>query len=400
MATATRGDLYYDPYDLEIYADPHPVFRRLREEEPLYYNERHDFYAVSRYQDVDHGLVDHESFISRRGAVLDMIKANLELPPGTLNFEDPPVHTARRGLLSRVFTPRKMNALEPKVRQLCAGCLDPLVGAGHLDFIVDLGARVPMQVIGMLLGIPEQDQELVRAYVDESLRTEPGQPQTYDSGHFSGEIFADYIDWRTEHPSDDLMTELIQAEFEDENGVTRKLTRTEVLSYVNVVAAAGSETTTRLIGWIGKLLGDHPDQLRRLTEDPSLVPNAIEEVLRFEPPALQVARYVGHDVEYYGHIVPEGSALLFIVAAANRDDRRFPEGDRFDISRKMGSHLTFGYGIHFCLGSALARLEARTVTEELVKRFREWRVDGSRARFAPTTTVRGYESLPALTVTR
>ncbi len=270
-ATGTGpSTVYYDPYNIDIYADPYPVFRRLREEAPLYYNEEYDFYALSRYPDVERGLVDTQSFLSGRGAVLEMIKANLELPPGTLNFEDPPVHTARRALLSRVFTPKKMNALAPQVRELCARSLDPLVGSGEFDFIADLGAQVPMRVIGMLLGIPEQDQEFVRDFVDEGLRTEPGQPQDYPSGFLSGEIFADYVEWRAEHPSDDLMTELLLAEFEDENGTTRKLTRSEILSYVNVLAAAGNETSTRLIGWSGKLLAEHPDQRAQLVEDPSL----------------------------------------------------------------------------------------------------------------------------------
>jgi cytochrome P450 len=251
-----------------------------------------------------------------------------------------------------------------------------------------------MRVIGMLLGIPEQDQEFVRDFVDEGLRTQPGQPQEYPSGFFSGEIFADYVEWRADHPSDDLMTELLLAEFEDESGTTRRLTRSEILSYVNVLAAAGNETSTRLIGWTGKLLADHPDQCARLAEDPSLIPNALEEVLRYEPPALQIGRYVARDAEYYGKKVPEGSAMLFVVASANRDDQRYPDGDTFDVGRKIGSHLTFGYGLHFCLGAALARLEGRIALEEVLKRFRQWEVDWEHARFASTTTVRGWEALP------
>ena len=389
------ADLYYDPYDPGIYADPYPVYRRLRDEAPLYYNQRYDFYALSRYADVERGLVDRETFISSRGAVLDMIKAGIELPPGTLNFEDPPVHTARRGLLSRVFTPKKMNRLESQIRALCATCLDPLVGAGRIDFIADLGEQVPMRVIGMLLGIPEQDQEFVRRYVDEGLRTEPGRPMEYPPGFFSGEIFADYIDWRAEHPSDDLMTELLQAEFEDADGTVRRLARSEVLSYVNVLAAAGAETTARLIGWAAKLLAEHPDQRRQLVEDRSLVPQAIEEVLRFEPPAPQIARYVARDVELYGRMVPAGSAMLFLVGAANRDELRFLEGERFDIHRRPASHLAFGYGIHFCLGAPLARLEARVALEEVLKRFPAWDIDWADAKLATTTTVRGWEKLPA-----
>jgi cytochrome P450 len=389
--------LRYDPYDVEINADPYPVFRRLREEAPLYHDEEHDFFALSRYADVERGLLDWETYSSSRGAILELIRADIEMPPGVLIFEDPPIHTVHRGLLSRVFTPKKMQALEPKIRELCAASLDPLIGTGRFDFVRDLGAQMPMRVIGMLLGIPEQDQEAVRHHVDASLRTEAGAPMEYSPDDFlTGEIFADYIDWRAEHPSDDLMTEMLTAEFEDETGTTRRLTRQEVLTYVTVVAGAGNETTTRLIGWTGKVLAEHPDQRRELVEDRSLVPRAIEELLRFEPPAPHVARYVTRDVEHHGRTVSEGSVMLFLIGAANRDDRRHPDGDTFDIHREAGPHLTFGYGVHFCLGAALARLEGRVALEEVLARFPEWEVDLDHARLAPTSTVRGWETLPVV----
>ncbi len=398
MTATSTSEVYYDPYDVEIDADPYPVFRRLREEAPLYYNEQHDFYAVSRYDDVERGVVDNKTYISGRGGILEMIKANIEMPSGVLIFEDPPAHTIHRSLLSRVFTPRRMAALEGKIREFCARSLDPLVGAGGFDFIADLGAQMPMRTIGMLLGIPEADQEAIRDQVDASLRTEAGQPmQTPALEVFSGEMFADYIDWRAEHPSDDLMTEMLQAEFEDEHGVVRRLTRDEILIYVTVIAGAGNETTTRLIGWAGKVLAEHPDQRRELVSDRSLVPNAIEELLRYEPPAPHVGRYVARDVELYDRTVPEGNVMLFLVGAANRDDRRYPDADRFDIHRTIGQHLTFGYGVHFCLGAALARLEGRVALDEVLQRFPEWDVDWDRAKLAPTSTVRGWETLPVRT---
>jgi cytochrome P450 len=398
MTTTTGSNVYYDPYDVEIDADPYPVFRRLRDEAPLYHNDKYDFYALSRFDDVERGLVDRETYISGRGAILELIKADIEMPRGVILFEDPPIHTMHRGLLSRVFTPKKMNALEPKIREFCAQSLDPLVGAGRFDFIRDLGAQMPMRVIGMLLGIPEQDQEAIRDRTDAELRTKPGQPMKYSQDRFvTGEAFAEYVDWRAEHPADDLMTEMLHAEFEDETGTTRRLTRDEVLTYVNVVAGAGNETTTRLIGWAGKVLGDHPDQRRELVEDRSLVANAIEELLRYEPPAPHVARYVSRDVTHYGRTVPEGSVMVFLVGAANRDGRRHPDGDHFDIHRDVGQHLTFGYGIHFCLGAALARLEGRIALDEVLQRFPEWEVDADNARLSPTSTVRGWETLPVVT---
>jgi cytochrome P450 len=391
------GDLSYDPYDVEIDADPYPTFARLREEAPLYYNEQFDFYALSRYEDVERGLVDRDTYISGRGGILEIIKAGIQMPPGILIFEDPPTHTIHRGLLSRVFTPRQVNGLEPKIREFCARSLDPLVGEPGFDFVADLGAQMPMRVIGMLLGIPEDDQEAVRDKGNARLRTKPGQPQQVKENFVDGEMFAEYIDWRAEHPSDDIMTQLMNAEFEDETGTRRTLRREEILTYITVVAGAGNETTTRLIGWAGKVLAEHPDQRAELVADPSLIPNAIEELLRFEPPAPHVGRYVAQPVECHGTTVPEGSAMLLLVGAANRDDRRYPNADRFDIHREIGQHLTFGYGAHYCLGAALARLEGRIALEEVLKRFPEWDVDWSQSpRLAPTSTVRGWESMPVL----
>ena len=398
MATISAHEVRYDPYDVEINADPYPVFRRLRDEAPLYYNEQHDFYAVSRYDDVEAGLVDAATYISSRGAILELIKANLPLPAGTLIFEDPPLHSIHRSLLSRVFTPKKMAALEPTVRAFCARCLDPLVGTGRFDVVADLGALMPMRTIGLLLGIPEQDQASIRDHVDATLRTEAGRPMSSSVDiALSGELFADYIDWRAEHPSDDLMTELLQAEFEDETGTIRRLSREEILTYVTVIAGAGNETTTRLIGWAGKVLAEHPNARHELVADRSLIPNAVEELLRYESPAPHVGRYVARDVDLYGQTVPRGSVMLFLVGSANRDDRRFDDPDRFDIHRRIAQQLTFGYGIHFCLGAALARLEGRVALDEVLTRFPDWQVDWGRARLAPTSTVRGWESMPVLT---
>jgi cytochrome P450 len=190
------------------------------------------------------------------------------------------------------------------------------------------------------------------------------------------------------------MTELLNATFEDEHGVTRTLTRDEVLTYVNVISGAGNETTVRLIGWLGKVLSDHPDQRRLVTEDRSLLGATIDETLRFEPTGLHMARYVMRDVEYHGMTVPAGSAMLLLMGSANRDERRFVNPDTFDIQRKDGHHMSFGFGIHFCLGAALARMEGRVVLDEILNRFPDWEVDMSGAEATSTSTVRGWERLP------
>ena len=389
-------DVYYDPYDVGLNADPYPMFRRLREEAPLYYNAQHDFYALSRFADVDKGLVDHGTFSSARGIILELIKANLDIPPGLLIMEDPPIHDVHRKLLARMFTPRKIAELEPKIREFCAQSLDPLIGTGRMDFVADLGAQMPMKVISMLVGIPENDQEFIRDQTNRQLRTEAGKPMNADHGLATGEIFAAYIDWRATHPSDDIMTELLNVEFVDETGTTRRLTRGELLIYLNVVAGAGNETTTRLIGWAGKVLAEHPDQRRELVDDPALISQAVEELLRFEPPAPHAARYVTRDVSFHGQTVPEGAVMMMLIGAACRDDRQFgSDSEEFNIHRPARQHLAFSVGTHFCLGSALARLEGRIALEEILKRFPEWEVDLANARLSPTSTVRGWESMPA-----
>jgi cytochrome P450 len=302
-----------------------------------------------------------------------------------------------RGVLARVFTPKRVNQLEANIRAFCVGCLDPLRGAKEIDFIRDLGAEMPMKVIGWLLGIPETEQAAVREKTDSTLRTEAGKPMDVhnDNAPYAGEGFEEYVEWRVKNPSDDLMTDLLNAEFRDETGTMRKLTREEILTMVAVLAGAGNETTSRLIGWTAKVLSDHPDQRRELARNPSLVPNAIEEVLRFEPPGPQIARYVTRDIEFHGKVVPAGAAMLFIISSANRDDRRFPDGDTFNIHRQDATHITFGRGIHACIGSSLARMEGRVALEEVLKRFPDWTVQLDKAELSCTSTVRGWENLPA-----
>ena len=398
MTATSETGIYYDPYDFVIDDDPYPVWRRMRDEAPLYRNDRYDFFALTRFDDVEPALVDWETYRSGRGSILELIRADFQVPSGLILFEDPPIHDVHRALMSRVFTPRRMNAIEPQVRAFCAKSLDPLVGSGGFDFVRDLGAPMPMRVIGMLLGIPEQDQQAIKERLDDGIRLEEGEAPrvSHDAAAAAGELFADYVDWRAEHPSDDLMTDLLDAEFEDETGARRRLTRQEILTYVNLIAGAGNETTTRLIGWTGKLLGEHPTQRRAVAADRSLVPQAIEEILRFEAPSPVQARYVARDVEHYGQTVAEGSVMLLLNGAANRDERQFPDGERFDIHREMGHHLSFGYGLHFCLGAALARLEGRAALDEVLQRWPDWEVDMANARMAHASTARGFEQLPVI----
>jgi cytochrome P450 len=398
MSSPSAVELYYDPFDVDIDSNPYPVWKRMREEAPLYYNEKYNFYALSRYDDVARELHNWQTYRSGRGTTADILFANIEVPPGILLFEDPPLHDLHRKLLSRVFTPRRMLAVESMVRGFCVRELDPLVGQGGFDFIADLGAMMPMRTIGYLLGIPEADQEKIRDRSVANIEmTKDSDPAQVDASVFANTIalFAEYIEWRAGHPSDDLMTELLRAEIEEPDGTKRPLSRTEVLSYTAMIAGAGNETTARLIGFMGQLLSDHPDARRELAADHSLIPGAIEETLRYEPPSPVQARYVAQQAELYDRVIPEGSYMLLLNASANRDENQFADPDRYDIHRG-GSHLSFGQGLHFCLGSALARLEARVAFEEVLNRWPDWEVDYANAQRAHTASVRGWARLPVV----
>ncbi len=390
------SEIYYDPYDFEIDTDPHPVWRRMRHEAPLYRNDRYEFWALSRWEDVSAGLVDWRTYSSARGTVLDFIRNGVEFPPGNILFEDPPLHDAHRALLARLFTPRRIGELEPQIRGYCARSLDPLVGGSEIDFIRDLGSQMPMRVIGMLLGIPEEDQEALRDDYDTGLDLEASEePSPNEQLGAAMGRFAEYVEWRRKHPSDDLMTELLNARFTDDEGVERTLRDDELLGYIGLLAGAGNETTTRLIGWIAWLLDRFPDQRRLVAEDRSLVPNAVEEILRYEAPSPVQARYVMRDVELHGTKVPEGSIMMLVNGSANRDEREFEDADRLDVRRENVHHLSFGYGIHFCMGASLARLEGVVALDEVLKRWPEWEIDRDAAVMAHTSSVRGWKKLPA-----
>ncbi len=399
--TLTTTELYFDPYDRDIYANPYSVYRRLRDEAPLYYNDRYDFYALSRFADVERVLIDRDTFISAKGGLIGMM--NVPIPPGLFIYEDPPQHTAHRGLVSRVFTPKRVAGIEPQIRDFCARSVDALAGAERFDFMWDFAGEIPVQVIGMLVGIPTKDQAKLRDAFHESLHAGlSGSDSDEDSNHLedlaasSEGLFGDYVDWRADHPSDDLMTQLLNLEFEDETGTLRRLRRDEILTYLNLLVSAGSDTTAQLISWAGKVLGDHPDQRRELAGDPSLLPNAIEEVLRYEPPPYHFCRTAAAEVIFHGQTIPPDAVIAVLPGAANRDERRFSDPDTFDIHRPISRMFAFGFGAHLCLGANLARLEARIAFEELLRRIPDWTVELEGASLNVGIATRGWHSLPVV----
>jgi cytochrome P450 len=395
MTAIDRTDVVYDPFDWDIRCDPYPVYKRLRDEAPLYHNEQYGFYAVSRFEDVERAVVERDTFISKWGSTIDAVQVKASAPAGLFIAEDPPDHMAHRAMISAFFTPKNVASLEPRTRQFAREVIDALRGREQFDFVDDLAAQVPMRVIGALLGIPDSDHAALRKRFDETMQAafDP-DAEPFAAVDLSTQVFGEYVEWREQHPSDDLMTDLMTREFEDRNGVRRKIPREQLTILLLLIASGGSDTTNRMLGWMGKVLADHPDQRRAVVEDRSLARGAVEEILRYESPNYHVARYVAKDAEFHGQTVPAGSALVAITGSGNRDERVFPDPDTLDVRRKFAHHLSFGYGAHFCIGAALARLEGRVVLEELLDHIPEWHVDDEKARLTPGFITRGWETLP------
>jgi len=391
-------NLYYDPYDYDIDANPHPIWKRLRDEAPVYRNDRYDFWALSRFRDVLDASVDQETFSSAKGTVLELIGKMPE--PTPMIFKDPPEHTRLRKLVSRAFSPRRIADIEPEVRRLASRYLDEQRNRDGFDYVVDFGARLPMMVIGALLGVPEEDREQVREWTDEMLHRDPEQSKSGARQRAAGAnlwgYFGRYVGERRAQPRDDMMNDLIDAEI-DEGGAKRRLDDVELLAFIGLLSAAGNETVARLLGWAGSSLARFPEQRRKLVDNPRLIPNAVEELLRYEAPSPVQARVTTRDVELHGVVVPAGGKVLLLTGSAGRDEREYPDADRFDVERIFDRHVSFGYGVHFCLGASLARLEGRVALEETLKRYPEWEVDWPATEMVHTSTVRGYAKLPIKT---
>jgi cytochrome P450 len=395
-------DLYYDPYNFEIDADPHPIWKRLRDEAPCYYNEQLGFYALSRFADVYAASLDWQTYSSARGTVLEMINTahgatfDDEREYGLMIFMDPPRHDDFRRLVSRAFTPRRVSDLDGRTRELCAQFLDPLRDATSFDFVEELAAKVPTMLIGALLGVPSDDQNQLRIWGDLMMRYEPHGMSAEKTNAY--QQFSNYLDSmiadRRARPRDDMISDLLAAEITLSDGTIRRLDTTEVLSFFSLLQLAGSETTARLLGWAAVLLARYPDQRATLVREPALIPNAVEELLRYEPPSPIQARFVTRQAEWHGVTVPASSKIALLTGSAGRDEREFPNGDHFDVTRDFDRHVSFGYGVHFCLGASLARLEGRIVLEETLARFPEWDVDEREVEMVHTSTVRGPAHVP------
>jgi cytochrome P450 len=391
---------YWDPLDESLKDDPHPAWRRLREEAPAYHNEKYGFWALSRFEDLERAHRDTKVYSSAHSTVLEMMTDEPQHEGMMINL-DPPEHTVLRRLVSKAFTPRRVAELEDEIRVLCARLLDAQRGSGGFDYVQDFGAQVPANVIAALLGVPPGDREEVRHHIDQIFHIEPGVGMVNDVSAQAAMWLIGYIDGqlteRRTRPRDDMLTDLVEAEMVDQDGVTRRLTPQESTGFGLLIISAGTETVARLLGWAGLLLAGHPDQQADLATDPSLIPNAVEELLRYESPSPVQGRWLTEDVELYGTTIPADSKVLLLTGSAGRDDRVYPDADRFDVRRTFKLHVAFGYGIHFCLGAALARMEGKIALEETFKRFEKWTVDQEHAVPLHTSTVRGYKKLPIFT---
>jgi cytochrome P450 len=392
---AASDEIYWDPFDVNIDADPHPVWRAMRDRAPVYRNDTYDFWALSRFDDVFAATRDPARLLSGHGTTLELMTPEPK-DSGIILVMDPPEHDELRRLVSRAFTVGRMEGLEGRIRQICCDLLDPFVGSDGFDYVKDFAAIVPSLVIAELLGVPSSEREWARELIDTIFHLEPGVGMFNEtSKRASAELQAylsDLLDLRRRQPADDLFSQLVVAEI-NEDGRHRRLQHDEAVRFGYLLVTAGTETTGRLLSWAALLLEEHASQRAELVNDSSLIRGAVEELLRFEPPSPVQGRFVAQDVEFHGTTIPAGSRLELLTGSAGRDERKYANPDQFDIHR-TDTHLSFGFGIHFCLGAALARLEGRVALEETLNRFPTWGVDRGRAVQAHTSTVRGYSSVP------
>lgn len=386
--TAQSSSIEFNPYAHEVHEDPFPIYRVLRDHAPAYHNPDLDFWALSRYDDVIDALHDWETYISSEGITLEP-----RSPLPMMITMDPPQHTKMRRLISRAFTPRRVADLEPHVRELATRYLDRFASRGECDLIRDFSSRLPMDVISEMLGVPDEDQDALREWTDLMLHREPGVPDITPAGEEAGarifEYFLDDVRRKRRAPGDDLTSGLLDVEVDGE-----RLTDIDIVAFCFLLIIAGNETTTKLIGNAIHWLWRNPDQRQLIVDDPGLIPDAVEETLRYDGSTQLMARTLTRDVEKYGERLPAGSKVLLLLGSANRDERVWERPDDFLIRRDKKPHLAFGHGIHVCLGAALARLEMRVSLEEIHRRIPDYEVDVDGLERIHSGNVRGYSRVP------
>ncbi len=383
----------FNPYDWQTQEDPYPVYRALRDEAPAYYNDELDFWALSRYADVLGGFRDWQVYSSARGVALE--QRDIPDPSAVMSFlgMDPPRHDHLRSLVSKGFTPRRMAGLEPRIRELARHYIDAFIERGRCEFIEEFAGKLPMDVVSEMLGVPGDDRDTLRAWAELVLHREAGRPEVPAAGMEAAanllRYFATHVAERRASPRDDLTEGLIAAEIDGD-----RLSDKDIIAFLFLMIIAGNETTTKLLGNAVYWLSTHPDQRKRVREDPGLIPGWVEETLRYDPSSQLIARTLTRAVELHGRQLPEGAVVALLIGSANRDERVFDSPDVYDVTRNTAQSVAFGQGTHFCLGASLARLEAQVSLEEIQSRLPDFEVQHEGLERVHSGNVRGFAALP------
>jgi len=395
-----RTAVEFDPFSDEYFNDPSEVYRRLRDEAPVYFSERYGFYALSRFADVLAAHREWETFSSAHGIDLSTLTKD---PDEIKTYRmiimmDPPEHDRLRALVSRVFTPRRVEALEPMIREVICEFLAPFDGAISFDAVADFSALFPIEIISRMLGVPESERQTIRHRLDLSLHREPGDLEPtpegaqaiMETGIYLYELAAE----KRQNPGDDMLSRLTQVTVDRGDGVETGLDDEEIAGFATLLGGAGAETVTKLVGNAVVLFAQHPEQWQKIVDDPAKIPRAVEEILRILPPSQYQGRFSLQDREFEGGTVPAGFPVLLLTGAATRDPRAFENPDSFDIERTPGISIGFGHGVHSCLGAALARMESRVALEELARRWPRFDVDFDGLQRVHMSNVAGYSHVP------
>ena len=379
-----------DPFDHRFQSDPYPTYEWLREEAPVYHNERLDFWALSRFDDVLTALHDTATYTSSKGVALE---DDGQGASKSMIHMDPPDHTQMRKVVARRFTPRRIAELEPTVRTWAQALVASLDGRAQFDVVTDFSALLPATVISVMLGIDEEEHDHVRLWTDDYLtRPEDRIDQTVDSRVAEGKLVqlaATYTAHRRANPTDDILSLLVTMEYQGE-----PLTDAEVIGMCMLLISGGHETTSKLIAHGVRLFGLHTDQRQSVIEEPELMVQAIEELLRFTSPTQYMTRTTTRDVDVRGVTIPKDSKVALLLGSGNRDPREFERPDDFDILRPNPRILAFGHGAHVCLGAAVARLEGRVALEEFLARYPAYEVDDAGITYMHSGNVQGPTRMP------
>ncbi|BBY05647.1 cytochrome P450 [Mycobacterium noviomagense] len=395
----TKPKVVFDPFSEEFFNSPYEMYRRMREEAPVYYDEKYDFYALSRHADVAAAFKDYQTYSSARGVDLAMVRSGQVPHPKSIIFMDPPEHRHMRSLLNKVFTPRAIQAQ----KQMVTETIERFLGAANpdqFDVVQDFSAPFPVEVITTMLGVAPEHRQKIRLWIDESLHREPGQVEPSEAGMQANVetamFYLDLVQQRRNELRDDLFTKLITAEIERENGEKTGLDDVEIAGFATLLGGAGAETVTKLIGNAAMVFARNPDQWQKLLDDRSKIPAAVEELLRYEAPSQYNVRCSRKEVTLHGVTIPAGKPVFLIGGSANRDPEAWTDPDKFDIDRDPHEALNvgFGYGIHSCLGAALARMESAIALEKLLDFMPRYEVDWDGCKRVNMQNVAGWQNVP------